>query len=572
MGVAHPMEIFSFRKGYPAHSGKPLLIKEGLLFALVGWGIFNLLQGQKDLPLLWGDMLGAMAACYPLNFPQRLAYIQGETLPFLWILLTGHCRFDPLVVRFPAILAGALTLILGAFAKARERPYGERLFFTLLMMGTPAFLFYSHVTRPYEYVLLGGTAAWIYRKEGERALTRSILCTLAVLGVPFSAPLYAAVLLREFFCPLRKPRSPLRTFLIFEILLATAALGWEIFLLIGPAHPLLMTWMKVRGIPSLIPGKILADLLDLVGFSSDPLGWASFLFLLILGVLGLLTSPRDLTLMSLTGLLYFLALLLFKPQATARFFLGIYPPLLLLAFEGWKRLRILGSARFRTALQGFLLVGIGILLCNFLRVQYVYTRHTPDLYFGVELRPPVTAILKNIQPGDIVLGDESWFLDQLYLPVFIHRPVEFWIFRSGFHPPFTEPWLGGDPYRWKKIQGLPWLKLVEVRIFSEAEELLRASQEEIRRGRRLVSLGFLSGMPHLCSQPCPELSKTPSPHLVVIRDGILNPRDLPNVCNHKVAIMGIAEKKTGWEIFFSLVPLYPDLNFTKTIRRSLCPE
>lgn len=552
-----------------------------VLLLPLGGGMAGLFLGQGELPLLWGEMLPAMAACYPLTLEQRLAYTQGETLPFLGMLLMGDCSFDPLVVRFPALLAGALTLLFLAYARRSVRSWGERFFSTALMAGTPAFLFYSHVTRPYEYLLLSGTVIWLYRGGGS-PLPRLLLAPLSLLGVPFAAPLYGAVLLREFLFPETQPRS-LRVWLLLELLLAGAALTWEILILMGPAQVFLNTWMRVRGWQGASLHTLIQDFLYLTVYDGDPLGIFAFGSLLLLALPGLWQKKRDLILLGFTALLYTFAIHFFKPQVTARFFLALYPvlvseagrtlvPMVKLPFDTTKAgiLEPVPEKRSLVLNLAALVMGLSI-LGNAGRTSFLYIKHTPELYTRVELRPPLSEILAVVRDGDIIIGDESWFLDQLYIPLLTKRAVEFWIYRSGFYPPLSEPWIGGEPYRFFAYQKLPWLKLTGVKVFSRAEELLAEARNATAQGKRLVSLGFLSAPSHLCHQPCPRIPEMQKLPLIVMEDRTLNPETRERICSHKVPLLILSHHAPGMELLYPLAPLFRDPALTQAVRRSLCP-
>jgi hypothetical protein len=554
------------------------LLKELPIAVVVVLGVSYLFKGQRELPLLWGEMLGPMAVCYPLTLEQRLALSQGETLPLLWTLLTQNCQFDPLLVRLPALASAILSLLLGGFSLRKERSAGERFLYTSLLLGTPAFLFYSHVIRPYEYLILGGTVVWLYRDQGSSSPIRIILAPLSLLGVPFVAPLYGAVLIREFFFPKTPSLKTIRPLLTLELSLALLVLSWEVGVLATLASPLLSTWMHERGFASLNPYR-LEEAIYLTCYDRDLLGGVSLLLLVFFIGRSLFSSPRDLILLGFSGILTLLSILLFEPQLTARFFLGFYPALLDLFVRGLGlkvpqqglEKKDLPLAKKRKQKRILFTIALFALVTNAVRSFALYWIHTPMMYKGVELRPPLSEILPEIREGDIILTDESWFLDQMILPVITRFAVELWIFRSGFTLPFSEPWLGGGPERWRDFIGLPWTKLTGVKIFRSPEDLLTSAQKTLEEKKRIVSLGFLSAPSHICHEPCPRLIKTKPPSLVVVKDRTISEEEREKICKEKAPLMVIGGTRIGYELFYPLVPIYSDMEFTQKVIRSLCP-
>jgi len=543
------------------------LLKELPIVVVIVLGGSYLLKGQRELPLLWGEMLGPMAVCYPLTLEQRLALSQGETLPLLWNLLHKDCTFDPLRVRLPAIGSAFLSLLIGGFALRRKRSTGERFLFTLLLVGTPAFLFYSHVIRPYEYLLLGGTAVWLYREKVSSPI-RVVLGTLSMLGVPFIAPLYGSVLLRSFLSGKAPVGKRIRPLLLLEMALFLVVLSWEVGILAVLSEPLLSTWMRERGWESLTLYR-LKEAIQLISFDTDLWGGIGFTILVLFAVRSLILSLRDLALLATAGGFTFLALLIFEPQATARFFLGFYPAILDLFIRGV--LTGIPPAR-RAKLKTFIRsIALFFLLFNAVRTFSLYWIHTPEFYRGVELSPPLSEIVPHLRDGDILLVEGSWFLDQLVVPIIIRYQVELWVYPSGFIRPFAEPWLGGTPERWRDFVGLPWTKITRVRIFRSPEDLLLSAQHELEANKRIVSLGFLSAPPHICHEPCPALFQSRIPPLVVVRDQEVSEDLRKMVCVEKAPLMVIAETRAGYELFYPLAPLFPDPGFTKKVTYSLCP-
>ncbi len=367
----------------------------------------------KSLPYLLTHFSVPGATCIPLNFWRAL--------------LLRTAGWSELLLRFPSLLAGILTVLVMPLLARRSFSARATWIFALLLACSPFLIFYSRMCRPYSLVVfLSGTAllaslAWIREGKIRYALVYVLCSSLAIYCHLFAGPVVVApgvvLCLQHAIRRWKRDGDPIPG--LKSVLLACAALAILSAALVGPAliHSLRTTMPSLVGVdkPTLWTARLGLSLL--AGTHALPL-CLLLLFLVGTGLVIMVRQRRPIAAIAITGILLLAgSLIVMSPHGThapivlMRYCIALYPVVFLLAAVGLDSLlavlertvlrsserkrMVLGNTIAASIPAALLLAGPVLHLTfddnsftNHVAYQQVYGPQTCDRSFTSHMTPP----------------------------------------------------------------------------------------------------------------------------------------------------------------------------------------